>query len=46
LKVIKQWRAAFRSQLPRLPWLLAECVIGGAIGLLVATLWIHAVGWR
>lgn len=40
--MIKKWREQLRS----LGWSVGSGLVGSAIGLLLATLWVYAMGWR
>lgn len=46
MELIKRAGRALKEYRERLGWAVASGLLGSGIGLLVATLWAHTVGWR
>lgn len=42
----KRLRGALKPHVKPLGWSVASGLIGSAIGLLLATLWVYAMGWH
>ncbi|MEV7814296.1 hypothetical protein AB0P05_26760 [Streptomyces flaveolus] len=46
MELIKRAMKALKEHRARLGWAVASGLIGSGIGVLVAMLWGHTVGWR
>lgn len=46
MELIKRAVKALKERRASLGWSVASGLLGSGIGLLVATLWAHTVGWR